>query len=562
MKRLPLGTALKESFLKGYSFSDLKADLSSGTVVGLVALPLGLALALAVGVGPEQGLATVIVAGLLVALLGGSRFQVTGPTAAFVVILVPVVKEHGMEGLLIAGIMSGLFLMVMGFMRMGRLIQYIPYPVTVGFTVGIAASIAVIQLKDFLGLSWVSTPETLLERIQLLWQSLPEFRIAEFLLGLTTLVILFFWPRISRKIPGPLVALSLVGLGAYGLQMMFPEFHYQHLLSQFGGIPQEPPRWVWPWNFPSETGSPEPITWAMIQSLIPSAMTIALLAAIESLLSAVVADSMTQTKHDPDSELVALGIGNVVTPFFGGIPATGAIARTATNIRFGARSPLSAITHSLVVLAIVLLAAPVISYLPLAALAALLMMVAYHMADLPHVMRILKVAPRADAGVFLTCALLTFVFDMVLGVAVGIVLAALLFMRRMSELTDGHFLEAEPSLSTETADSTESRKCLVYEIKGPLFFGATQMAIQNLSLVQRPPKSVVFDLSQVPVMDMTGLVAFESAVLDLKRQKKEVALVGLQGGVKELCERSEILKDLPRFSNATEAKNSLNESPR
>lgn len=334
--RFQPAAALREALAEGYTSAQLRADAMAGAVVGVVALPLSMALAIATGVPPQHGLNTAVVAGGLVALLGGSRVQVTGPTAAFVVVLAPIVSRFGLGGLLLATLMAGVLLIAMGVARMGRLIEFVPYPVTTGFTAGIAIVIGTLQVKDFLGLSVPQMPEHYLERVAALARAVPSTRAGDFGIGLLTLAVLVLFPRLSRRVPAPLVGLAAAGLAAALLSRLLDGFHVATVASAFhGGIPQAPPQPLLPWRTPGADGQPLLLSWGLFRALAPSAFAIAMLGAIESLLSAVVADGMTGRRHDPDAELFAQGVGNVVAPFFGGIAATGAIARTATNIRSG-----------------------------------------------------------------------------------------------------------------------------------------------------------------------------------------------------------------------------------
>src|SRR6266446_2165712 len=431
------GAAVRAVLAEGYSAADLRRDALAGLVVGVVALPLSMALAIAVGVPPQHGLYTAIVAGLVVPLLGGSRFQVTGPTAAFVVILAPVVSRFGIGGLLLAGAMAGAILVAMGLLRLGRLIQFIPHPVTTGFTAGIGTVIGVLQLKDLLGLVPTRSPDHFAERVQALWQARGTASLFELGLGLGTLLLLVLLPRLSRRVPAPLVALPVAAVAAFWMHRhgidvatIGSRFHSVVDGVRVDGIPRLPPLPVKPWTL----GPALPLALRTLRALLPASLAIALLGAIESLLSAVVADGMAGTKHDPDAELLALGVGNVVCPFFGGIAATGAIARTATGIRYGSRSPISTMVHAVVVLAAVLALAPLISYLPMAALAALLLLVAWNMSEAKHFFHMIRIAPKSDVAVLLTCYFLTVVFDMVIAVTAGMVLPAFLFMRRMAEV--------------------------------------------------------------------------------------------------------------------------------
>jgi SulP family sulfate permease len=548
-RKVRLFVALRERFQEGYGFSDLRSDLMSGMVVGMVAIPLGMALAIASGVPPQHGLYTVIIGGAVIALLGGSRFQVSGPTAAFVVILAPVAQKFGLGGLLLAGLIAGVILILFGLARLGKMIQFIPYPVTTGFTSGIAVVIATLQLKDFFGLEYSNAPDHFLETVGSLFEARGTASAIEIIIGVSTLILLILWPKINKKVPSPLVALGLISVLAALFKVWFPEIEIATIGSRFSydmgeiigyGIPQTAPQFGLPWNFTVQDEEPIQLSFDVIKSILPSSFAIAMLAAIESLLSAVVADGMSQTKHDPDGELVALGIGNILCPFFGGIAATGAIARTATNIRFGARSPLSAIFHAFFVLVVILLLAPYVSYLPMAALAALLMVIAYNMSEAKHFLNILRVAPRSDVVVLLLCFFLTVIFDMVVGVTVGVVLASLLFMRRMAEVTDSHPLTSgsHQLISTKRIPND----IVIYEIEGPLFFGAAEKAAGALIGITDNIRGVIFLMGDVPTMDVTGLVAFESAIRRLLYDQRRICLVGLRSQPRELIEKSELAK--------------------
>lgn len=539
-------SALRDSWRLGYGFSDFRSDLLAGAVVALVAIPLAMALAIASGVPPQYGLYTAVVAGTVVPLLGGSRFQVTGPTAAFVVILAPVAGRFGLGGLLVAGLMAGGLLLAMGFFRLGGLIQFIPRTVTAGFTAGIGFVIAVLQLKDFFGLQVAALPDRFVERVAALLHAAPTFRPAELGVGAGTLALLVGWPKVSKRIPGPLVALAAAAAAVLALERLFPgleiatiarRFHFEENGRLWDGIPQILPSLRAPWSFPGPGGAPLTVNFSLIESLAPSALAIALLAAIESLLSAVVADGMAGTRHNPDAELAALGVGNLLGPFLGGIPATGAIARTATNIRSGARSPLAAVFHGVFILGAILLAAPLLGRVPMASLAALLILVAYHMSELRHVRYLLNVAPRSDVAVLLLCFGLTVIFDMVVGVSVGIVLASLLFMRRMSSVTRGGPLTGEAGAKGVPPPPGFA----LYEIAGPMFFGAIDNAIDAIASVDRSVRGVLFLMDKVPVMDVSGLVALESAIRKLSAEGKLSVLVGAHGQPQSLIGKSHFL---------------------
>ncbi len=534
---IPLGAlpaaALRAVLQEGYSRRDFGRDVLAGLVVGIVALPLAMALAIGVGVAPQHGLATAIIAGFVVALLGGSRMQVSGPTAAFIVILAPIHTKFGMAGLLISGLLGGAILVVMGILRLGRLIQFIPHPVTTGFTAGIATVIATLQIKDLCGLELAGNPEHYLERVYAMFEARNTFSLGELLIGVTTLALLVVLPRFTRRVPAPLVALPLSVLVSWVLTRLLPEFEPATIANRFQttvagsvihGIPQLPPLPILPWHTPGPEGTTFTLGLTELRPLLSGAFAIAILGAIESLLSAVVADGMARTKHDPDSELISLGVGNLIVPFFGGIPATGAIARTATNVRAGARSPIAAMTHAVTVLAAVLALAPLLGYVPMSALAALLLLVAWNMSDAKHFVHTMRVAPKSDVAVLLTCYVLTVGLDMVVGVSVGMVLAALLFMRRMAEVTQARLAAGtHPDVL-----GTLPPGVAVYEISGPLFFGAAQKAMAALQLVEDRTKAVVLLLDEVHAMDATGLVALESALEPLRKNRCLAILSGVR----------------------------------
>jgi SulP family sulfate permease len=484
-----------------------------------------MALAIAVGVAPQHGLYTAIFAGFSVSLLGGCKFQVTGPTAAFVVIIAPIVTKHGLSGLLTAGFMAGALLVAMGAFRLGDLIKFIPYPVTTGFTTGIATVIATLQIKDAFGLSVLRMPEHYVERVAALWEARGSASWQEVAVAGSTLALLLGVPRVAKRVPGPLVAIAGVSCAVALLHHFVPSFAVGTIGTRFqtvvagvrvAGIPQAVPSPSFPWG--------HALSFAVVRELVPAAFAIAMLGAIESLLSAVIADGMTGTKHDPNAELVGLGIGNLIAPIFGGIAATGALARTATNIRSGARSPVACATHSVVVLLAILVLGPYIAFVPMASLAALLLLVAWNMSEIGHFVGLMKIAPRSDVAVLLTCFFLTVFVDMVVAISIGFVLAAILFMRRMAEITE----------SKLSIDNTEEHRRIdvppgvsFYEVNGPLFFGAAQSAMAALHASRSDPfHAMILHLGKVPVIDATGFAALENAVEGLVRQKKTVILAG------------------------------------
>jgi SulP family sulfate permease len=552
-----LAYGLKQKLKEGYGGADLRADLAAGLVVGVVALPLSMALAIASGVPPQHGLYTAIVAGVICALLGGTRCQVTGPTAAFVVILAPIVAKFGIGGLLVAGLMAGVILLAMGALKLGNLIQYIPHPVTTGFTAGIAVVIGTIQLKDFFGLH-MGAPESYVDRWRLMWTARGSASLSELLVGAATLAMLLGIPRLTKRVPAPLVALTVAAAGAALLAHFVPQFHVETIGTRFSstvnghlvrGIPPLPPLPLLPWHMPGPGGGTMSLAFATIRALAGPAFAIAMLGAIESLLAAVVSDGMSGTRHDPNAELMALGLANVICPLFGGIAATGALARTATNIRAGARSPFAAVIHALFVLACTVALAPLVAYLPMAALAALLLLVAKNMAEVRHFVHIIRVAPRSDAVVLVTCFGLTVLFDMVLAVSVGVVLAAMLFMRRMAELS-------ETKLDVGTMARLELPPGVkLYEVAGPLFFGAAQRAMSVLDDIggAKDPwssQAVILFLRQVPAIDATGLVALETLLAKLKHGGHKVILAGLTPPVAEVIARAGIVPERGKLAIA------------
>lgn len=518
--------------LKGYSGANLRADLLAGITVGIVAVPLAMALAIASGVPPQYGLYTSIVAGAIIALSGGSRYSISGPTAAFVVILLPITHQYGIGGLLVTTVMSGVVLVSMGLAKMGRLILYIPYPVTTGFTAGIAVVIATLQVKDFFGLETGEMPSHFIEKVGVLLSSLPSAHGPDLLIGVVTLAVLLLWPRLKSRIPGHLVALLAGSLLAWLLARSWPEFSVATIGSRFSymvegvegfGIPALPPLPLLPWHLPDAQGEPLVLSWQLLRELLPSALTVAMLGAIESLLCAVVADGLTGSKHKPNVELIGQGLGNLIGPFFGGIPATGAIARTATNIRAGAYSPLAALIHAVVVLLAVVGLAGLMGYVPMAALAALLLMVAWNMSEARHFVHILRVAPRSDIVVLVTCFGLTVVFDMVIAVSIGVVLASLLFIRRVASMTGVEMLQPSEHAHLEGLPG----HIAVYDINGPLFFGAAEKAVTTMQRVNSMVSGMILDMSDVPMMDITGIVALESLLRTLQQRQVAVVIANL-----------------------------------
>jgi len=521
---LRVAVALQALRVRGYTSDDAKADATAGVIVGVVALPLSMALAIAAGAPPEHGLFTAIVAGIVVAVSGGSMHSVSGPTAAFVVLLAPVTAQYGLQGLLVATLMAGLILISMGALRLGGLIQFVPHPVTTGFTAGIGVVIAVLQLGDFLGVGRLEG-ERIWDRIADLVDRLPQAQWPDIAVGLVTLAVLIWFPKVTRRVPAPLAALAVAIVA--GVALSIAGWDVVTIRTQFGQIPAVPPLPRLPWS-----GSG--LSWEAVGDLAPTAAAIAMLGAIESLLCAVVADGMTGGRHDPDAELIGLGIGNVVAPFFGGFAATGAIARTATAIRAGGRTPVAVVVHSLFLLVAMLVLAPLLGLIPMAGMAGLLLVVAWNMADAEHFVHIMRIAPKSDVTVLLVCFGLTVIFDMVVAVTVGVVLAALLFMRRMVEIAgarlvggpQGHMAAGLPP------------GVVFYDVGGPLFFGAAEKALEALTIVGSGVHTVIIDLEDVPAVDATGLVALESAVKRMNGLGIKVVLTGVQPQPRRALEKA------------------------
>ena len=546
MRLPPLFAAWRQVLAAGYSLQALRGDLAAGLTVGIIAIPLAMALAIAVGVAPQHGLYTVLVAAPLIALCGGSRFNISGPTAAFVVILLPITQQFGLGGLLLCSMLAGLILIALGLLRAGRLIEFVPYPVTLGFTAGIGIVIAVLQIKDLLGLRLDGAPQHFLDQLALLGQALPDFRPGDALTAAVSLATLLLWPRLVPRVPGHLVALAVGVLAALLLEAaglpvatLGERFSYSLDGVSQPGIPPFLPAFAWPWQLPGPDGQPLVLSFELIRQLLAPAFAIAMLGAIESLLCAVVADGMTGSKHDPNGELLGQGLGNLVAPLLGGITATAAIARSAANVRAGAHSPLAAIVHAGVVLLAMLLLAPLFSYLPMASLAALLLVVAWNMSEPHHVLHTLRIAPRSDVLVLLTCLALTVLFDMVLAVGVGLLLAAGLFIKRMSELTDAQPLPRQQlALLGELPDGV-----LAYSIRGPLFFGAAEKALSVLRRFNPGVKVVVVEMSAVPLLDMTALAALENVLRDYRQQGVGLVLSGASANLRLKLRRAGIRRE-------------------
>lgn len=489
------------SVLKNYSGQQFAKDVVSGIIVAIIALPLSIALALASGVNPEQGLYTAITAGFIVAFLGGSRVQIAGPTAAFATIVAGIVATEGMDGLIISTVMAGFFLMLMGFFKFGSLIRYIPNTITSGFTFGIAVTIVIGQVKDFCGMKFEGSPIETTEKIAELFRSVDTFNVQAFLIGLLSLAILILWPKKLSIIPPSLVAVIVASL-----VVKFADLNV-NTIGDLYTISSSAP----------SLSIPE-VSMARIRALIPNAFTIAVLAAVESLLSCVVADGMIGSKHRSNMELVAQGAGNIASALFGGIPATGAIARTAANIKNGGRTPVAGMVHSVVVLIILLLLMPYASMFPMPSIAAILFVVAYNMCGWRGIVNTIKTAPKSDIAVLVVTLVLTVVFDLVVAIGVGMVMAALLFMKRMADVTEVHgwvYIDDEDTDPDNISLKKVPDNTRVYEINGPMFFGASDKFGYMLS--DTNIDVLCIRMRNVPAIDATGVEMLDKIT---KRCKK------------------------------------------
>jgi SulP family sulfate permease len=505
-----LFTALRS----GYSREQFLADLGAGVIVGIVALPLAIAFAIASGVKPEQGLYTAVIAGLVVSVLGGSRVQIAGPTGAFIVIVFGIVQKHGVDGLAVATVIAGVLLMAMGFAKLGTLLRFVPYPLTVGFTSGIALIIFSSQLNDLLGVQIQPLPADFVEKWLAYAGHGTRINTSALAVGMGTLAILILWPRITHRVPASLVALVLSTAAVHLFRIPV-----ETIGSRFGAVP---------------TGLPAPhlpqVSWKTITELFSPAMTIALLGGIESLLSAVVADGMIRKRHRSNMELVAQGVANILSPIFGGIPATGAIARTATNVKMGGRTPVAGIVHAITLLLIMLVAGQWAALIPMPALAAILVVVAYHMSEWHSFLKILK-SPFSDIAVMLVTFFLTVVIDLTVAIEVGIVLAALLFMRRMAEVSQVNALTRD--LQEEGEEEEDGAKTAVppgvevFEVYGSLFFGAVDQFTESMRPLEKTPKVLILETQHLLAIDATGLRALEDLATQLQHQKSHFILSGI-----------------------------------
>jgi SulP family sulfate permease len=516
-------------FSEKYGKPDFVRDVIAGLTVGIIALPLAMAFAIASGLPPERGLYTAIVAGFFTSLLSGSRYLIGGPTGAFVVIVFGIASRQGYAGLQAATLMAGVMLLLMGLFRFGAIIKFIPYPVVTGFTSGIALVIFSTQMRDFFGLQMAQVPAEFFQKWGAYLRDLHTFNPYALALAAGSLAVIVGFRRFMPRVPGPIVAVAAATAAAWAFDLPVDTIG-----SRFGEIPRTLPAPEWP-EFSLER----------IRQLFPDALTIAMLSAIESLLCAVAADGMTGDRHRSNTELVGQGVSNILSSLFGGLPATGAIARTATSIKSGARSPVAGLIHAVTLLGIMVTAAPLASLIPLAVLAAILVVVAYNMSEIDHFRHMFRM-PRSDALVMVVTFGLTVVVDLTLAVQVGVVLAALLFMRRMSEVTEvGAASLAGPDDGEADADDPDATRNKqvppgvdVYEINGPFFFGVADRLKDELRNVQRPPKVFVVRMRRVPAIDATGMTALSELAEKCRRDGMWLVLSGVQAQPRRALERS------------------------
>jgi SulP family sulfate permease len=515
--------------LRGYTREDLRADLTAGVIVGIVALPLSIAFAIASGVTPDRGLWTAIVAGFLISALGGSRVQIGGPTGAFVVIIYGIVQQYGVDGLIVATLMAGVILIAMGLLRFGAAIKFIPHPVIIGFTSGIALIILSSQVKDFLGLTMGTVPAEFVEKWGAYAAAIGSVSLPATGVAVLALLIVLFWPRVTTKVPSPFVALVLTTL-----LVQFGGLEVETIGSRFGVISASIPRPVLP-----------DLSWSQVMGLVGPAFTIAMLGGIESLLSAVVADGMMGTRHRSNVELIGQGVANVASAMIGGIPATGALARTATNIKSGGRTPVAGMMHAVTLLLITLFFGRWAALIPMATLAAILVVVAYNMSEWRVFVGEFR-GPRSDVAVLITTFLLTVLVDLTVAIGVGMVLASFMFMRRMSEVSEVTEIrresvdEEDPNGHADPRLAGLGRDVQVYAINGPFFFGAADRFKDTLAQVGARPKVLILRLRDVPVIDSTGLSALLDVVKRSRREGTRVLLTEVRESVRRVIERSRV----------------------
>jgi len=514
-------TVLREK----YTFPRFLNDLLAGVIVGIVALPLSIAFAIASGVKPEQGLITAFIGGLFIALLSGSRVQIGGPTGAFIIIVFNIVQQYGYEGLALATIMAGVFLIFMGFIRLGDIIKYIPYPVTVGFTSGIAVVIFTTQIGDFFGLHIAKVPSNFFDKWFVYFQSMPTLNLYSVALSVVSIMIILFWPRVTKRIPGTIIAIIVTTILVQWLHVPV-----ETIAGRFGEVSH---------NFPFPR-LPH-ISLELITKLSSPALTIALLAGIESLLSAVVADGMLGTRHRSNMELVGQGVANIISPLFSGIPVTGAIARTATNIKNGGRTPIAGIVHSVVILIIFLFCAKWAGLIPMATLSGILIVVAYNMSEIKHFKMLLK-SRRGDIAVLLLTFGLTVFVDLTVAIEVGVVMAAFLFMHRMTQIINIKLIDSDENDDHLHEYAGVPEGIEIFEINGPLFFGAVDKFRDAIASFEKLPQVLILRMSAVPKVDITAVNTLERFIESAQEEGTRIIFAGVNKRVFKMLEITGVVK--------------------
>ena len=513
--------------LKHYSKEKFTSDLMAGIIVGIVAIPLAVAFGIASGVGPTEGLVTAIIAGFIISFFGGSRVQIGGPTGAFIVIVYGIIQQHGLAGLLIATIMAGIMLILMGVFKLGNIIKFVPYPVIIGFTAGIAVTIFSTQIKDLFGLDIDNLPANFVDKWIVYFKNISETNLVTLLLGVLSILIIVLVPKISKKIPGSLVAIVVVTVAVWLLNSSGTFGH----IKTIGDIYQLPSGIPSP-KMPTLTLAEGTTIIDLIVQLFPAAFTIAMLGAIESLLSAMVADGVIADKHNSNTELIGQGIANIVTPLFGGIPATGAIARTMTNINNGGRSPIAGIIHAVTLLLVLLFLGKLVGYIPMACLAGVLVVVSYNMSGWRSIAALRKM-PMSDNVVMWITIVLTVVFDLTIAIEIGLLLSVVLFLKRTSEATSIKIFGSEIDPNIESDLELHEEKLLVpegvavYEIDGPYFFGVANKFDEIMTRMSKPPRVRIIRMRRVPFIDSTGLHNLENLCIQSRRQGSIVILSGV-----------------------------------
>ena len=515
------------SCMKGYTKAQLVKDLTSGVIVAIIALPLSIALALASGVSPEQGLYTAIVAGFVISFFGGSRVQIAGPTAAFATIVAGVVMKNGFSGLVLATVIAGILLVIMGVFKLGSLIKYIPYTITTGFTTGIAITLVIGQLKDFFGITFVNSPIETMEKVEELAHQFHTFNYEALIIGLVSLAVLIIVPKFIKKIPPSIFAIVISAALVKIFDMNVNTIGSLYTISSALPVPSIP-------EFSFET----------LKAVLPDAFTIAVLAAVESLLSCVVADGMIGSRHNSNMELVAQGLGNIASALFGGIPATGAIARTAANIKNGGRTPIAGMVHAVVLLLVLVVLMPYAALIPMPTIAAILFIVAYNMSEWREFVAIIKHSPKSDTLVLVVTFVLTVVFDLVVAIIIGIILSTVLFMKRMSDVTDAYgWKEID-----ESNDDGHIRlrkipeNTMVFEITGPIFFGASNKIADVIKSAKK--QVLILRMRSVPAIDATGIHSFEAIVKLCKKQGKTLILSHVNEQPMKTLKKSGMLEEI------------------